>query len=195
MRYEPSTRLGPPNLLLSSLSSASQHPLLSCLDCFFDSLIGCFWLLTYRNTGVGLSWYFPWSSLLRQSIEHLQKGLSKPLRTRGRCLAVAEIETRALTVWSAPMFSPGQWDLKMQLLPFKKLLRVGEISGATRKFFWREDFFNIGSFHELCLVWSERKNSCSLCSFKALILSREREASSFTLHLTTAWWPMTLVNP
>ena len=33
----------------------------------------------------------------------------------------------------------GQWDLKMLMLPFKNLFMVGEISGAPRKFFWRED--------------------------------------------------------
>lgn len=65
----------------------------------------------------------------------LIEGTCKPLRTRAVCICGIQGPDSMESVCTLL----GQWDLKMLMLPFRNLFMVGEISGAPRKFFWRED--------------------------------------------------------
>lgn len=181
--YVPNSSPRPPSLLLIGLSPASQHPVPARLDWLLDFLMDRFWLPTYRNTRMGL-----WG---RCSFVFLVS----PWGQGGGHTAVAEMGSRLWPYGVHLCSLPGeQWHLKELLFPFKNLLMVVEISGASRKHFWREDYFNIVAFHYLCPVWGGSENSYSLWSFEVLILPRDHEASSVTSRPTGGCWPMSLVN-
>lgn len=197
--YVPNSSPRPSSLLLIGLSPASQHPVPARLDWLLDFLMDRFWLPTYRNTRTGLwgrcYFVFPVALCQDKAQRTYSRDFVSPWGQGGGHTAVAEMEFRlwpyGVHLCSLP---GGQWHLKELLFPFKNLLMVVEISGASRKHFWREDFFNIVAFHYLCPVWRGSENSCSLWSFEVLILPRDHEASSVTSRPTGGCWPTSLVN-
>lgn len=100
--YVPNTRLAPSNLLLiyfCGRRAAFQYSISSCLDCFFDFVVGYFWTPAYRNTGTGLLGCCYWEKA------------QSPYRRAGMMekTTVAEMECRAWTLWGQPALSWAGW--------------------------------------------------------------------------------------